>query len=480
MPLPDSPFKILPASFSSQSATSDYLECPRRYLYRYHLYGTGIVPKFSSIPLTTGSSIHAAIQDIATQFLATGPKNNVDLEHAVQLAKEIYTNEVRKRPLGSAHSKEDEEEQQYIFHEQLALTEALIRLWFLREWPKIVQYYDILAVEQEITFPLGKIIYQSKPDLILIHKENRDVINYSLKSVKMGGDRLEKSYKVQLQAITEPYATSIWLKDLSNKISEMRESLQDISFPTISTMSKGLSTIDKFLAKYDNLPLRSSATRFCYLIKGERKETQRGNGKWRTNNPFIYGLRKFSPGEIEYAWTWWYKNENNKSGFGRLGKGWEEFPVWENAEVGGVKGWIEMLEANRGIEGDIGDGHVIDKHILSQPDVFTNWGLIENRIKQLEETENKVKMDLDFIQDGSGIFYLEKFPQNTGSCFFPSYCDYLTICPNGNDFYKQHVADNPLSEEYGLFERRVSHHEEERLYIQRVAEDKLEEGEDIG
>ena len=62
--------------------------------------------------------------------------------------------------------------------------------------------------------------------------------------------------------------------------------------------------------------------------------------------------------------------------------------MWQDAEVGGVKGWMEKLE-NGEVQGDIGDGHVFDKHILSQPDVFSNWSLIESRIEQLSNIEHR-------------------------------------------------------------------------------------------
>lgn len=480
MSLPTSPFNILPSStdsdsssiYSSQSATSCYMECPRRYLYQYRLYGTGIVPKFSSVPLLAGGCLHKAVENIAEQWL-TRSSSIIDIDSAVAVAKESYREEISRRPLATTHSQEEEIEQQFVIQEQLALVEAMIRLWYLKEWPKIIEYYDILAVEQEIVFDLGPVKYQSKPDLILLHKKNGDVVNYSLKSVKQGGDRLEKSYKVQLQAVTEPYATSIWLTELKETLESARNLLNATgnSLPQLSYMSKAIGTIGRTLEKYSSIPNKSSATRFCYIIKGDRKESRRGNGQYRTDNPFIYGLRKFTASGIDYAWSWFYPKPENDSGWGRLGKGWEQFPVWEDGEVGGVKGWMDMLAKGEGIQSDIGEGHVFDKYILSQPDVFTNWQMIESRITQLRNIEGKIRLDLDELRD-SPIYLDSRFPQNTNSCFFPTPCDYLPICPNGNDFYKQHIADDPLSEEFGRFERRISHHEPERIAIERMAEEK--------
>lgn len=478
MPLPTSPFQIINPLFSSQSATSCYAECPRRYLYQYRLYGTGIVPKFSSVPLLTGGTLHKAVEEIASLWLSAPKPIDIDIDKVVAIAQDHYKDEVRKRPLGNPHSEAEKEEQEYIFYEQLALVEALIRTWYIREWPKIIQYYDILAVEQEITFNLGSVIYQSKPDLILLHKTNGDVINYSLKTTKMWNERTEKGYKVALQAITEPYATSIWLKELAESLGRAKEFLQAGTIPQVSYMSKGLGTISRTLEKYSNLPTRSSATRFCYLIKGDRKESERGNGKYRTDNPFIYGLRKITTSGIEYAWTWWTKNPNNKSGYGRLGKGWEQFSVWNDGDVGGVKGWIDMLMKGVEVIPDLGDGHVIDKHVLSMPDVYSNWGLIERRIRHTKSIETKIYQNLHVIKDSDG--YLEElFPMNTGSCFFPTPCDYLTICPNGNDYFKEHIANDPLNPEYEKYERRVSHHEEERLSIEEFEKGKEEEIENV-
>ena len=488
MPLPTSPFQILPFTdsessiYSSQSATSCYMECPRRYLYNYRLYGTGIVPKFSSVPLLVGGCLHKAVENIAGQWLTNTSLGNdlrVDIDSAVAIAKESYREEISRRPLSTPHSQEEETEQQFVIQEQLALVEAMVRLWYIKEWPKIIEYYDILAVEQEIAFPLGLVIYQSKPDLILLHKKNGDVINYSLKSVKQGGDRLEKSYKVQLQAVTEPYATSIWLMELQEILQNARDLLNATgnNLPYLSFMSKGLRTIGKTLEKYSNLPTRSSATRFCYIIKGDRKEIKKGSGKYRTDNPFIYGLRKIGVREIEYAWSWFYPKPENDSGWGRLGKGWEQFPIWEDREVGGIKGWIEKLAKGNDIQADLGQGHVFDKYILSQPDVYTNWGLIESRIQELKIIEDNIFTsikNLDYWakqEEATTIIasmLAEGFPMNTNSCFFPTPCSYLSICPNGNDYYKEHIALNPLNEEFGAFERRVSHHEPEKKEMERM------------
>ena len=479
--LPDQPFKILEPLYSSQSATSCYMECPRRYLFQYRLYGTGIVPSFSSVPLLAGGCLHKAVENIAIQYL-NRVSGEVDLEQAVAIAQESYRSEISKRPLtnplainfkGPLQNGIDADEEQFVIQEQMALVEAMVRLWYLKEWPKIIEHYDILAVEQEITFQLGPVIYQSKPDLILLHKKNGDVTNYSLKSIKQGGDRLEKSYKVQLQAITEPYATSIWLRELAEGIGGAKESLDGTNLPAVSFLSKGLGTINRTLEKYSNLPTRSSSTRFCYLIKGDRKETQKGNGIYRTDNPFIYGLRKITPSGIQYAWTWWTKNPENKSGYGRLGKGWEQFPIWQDAEVGGVKGWMEKL-GNGEVQGDIGDGHVFDKHILSQPDVFSNWNLIESRITQLRNVEIRIHEQLCLTGNIEDRMFAERvyFPMNTNSCFFPTPCDYLTICPNGNDYYKQHIAENPLDPEFAKYERRVSHHQTEKESIEEIEKGK--------
>lgn len=443
--------------YSSQTATSTYKECPRRRWFNNHIYGSGIVPVEDNIALEIGGCLHIGVEQIASQWVSEG---KIDIDNIVKICTTTY--------IKSDTNYKTTEEENFQLAEQVALIEVLIRLWHLLEWPKILTHYTILAIEQEITFPIlsnENNIYQSKPDLIFIHKSSGDIINYSLKSTKKFDWRTEAGYKVALQHSTEVYATNLWLKELAIKIESARQMLADV--PNIPYLGSNLFKINNWLNN-KAVPLQSSATKFCYMVKGERWEDTKGKGDWRTDNPFLYGYRKFTAGEIEYSVSNKISKPENKSGYGYLGKGWEKFPVWKNEEVGGIKGWIEKL-ANGEISPNNWDGNgmVFDKYVISMPDVYLSPKVMERRIREVESIENVIYTNICEI--GVGIRNIDLcFPMNTQSCYYPQRCPYLPICDNGNDDYKEYIAQNPLSEEWGdggMFKKRVPHHLPESNYF---------------
>jgi hypothetical protein len=434
--------------YSSQSATSLYLECPRKRYFSNHLLGTGISAIETAVPLVTGGCVHSGVEDIATQYTILGKV--VDAEKSIKIAKTAYE-ELLSKPCESP-------EWEFQINEQMALVEVLIRLWYLLEWPKILEYYTILAIEQEITFEMAdNIIYQSKPDLILIHKKTGDVVNYSLKTCKKFDYRVESQYKINLQNATEPYATNIWLEELKLKTEAICQLLSQL--PNIPYFGTNLARIAVWLENKNNL-LKTSATRFCYLVKGERWEEHKGQGDYRTDNPFLYGYRKFNASEVEYRYSNKISKPENKSGYGYLGKGWEQFPVWENTDIGGIKGWIEYLSTDNNAEKWNGEGNIFDDYVISLPDVHVNPSIVNSRIKEIETIEMNIYDYLELMKKGDSTIEA-MFPLNTQSCYYPSRCEFLPICNNGNDHYREHIALDPLNPEWNLYKLRSPHHKPE-------------------
>lgn len=454
--------------YTSQSATSTYQRCNLKRYFQNHYLGHGIVSTSRSIPLTTGSCVHTAIQYLATSYLESGKDQVTDVDGAVAVAVAQYKEIVNaKHPLVGIK----DEQQQTTLQEQIALTEVLVRLWAMMEWPVLVKHYHIFAVEQEIVYPVAQgVMYQAKPDLILLDKKTNAVTCYSLKTTKAINDWAENSYYVNNQIHTEPYFTQLWLQD--NKI-VAEEILGKLSLlPEVGYLGRKVAAIKSFFEKIGDIPDRVSQVRFCYIVKGERRETERGSKVYYTDNPFLYGYRKFSANQVEYAWTNNIVKAENKSGYGRLGKGWESFSTFEG-EKGqvGVKAWMQLLFDGK-IVNDIGDGKgsVFNQYILSQPDINVSQPMMEMRVRQLFNLEEDISTDLGLLAEEPTLLHM-LFPMNTSSCFYPTQCEYLTICPNGNKWFRQFVADDPLNEEYGpLYEIRVPHHETERVQIEKGKE----------
>lgn len=390
---------------TTRSAIECGIDCKRRRWFNFLYKGKGIVPAGDYVELATGGAIHGAIEV---------PMTGGRLEKGLVVADKEFGNIGNYVGLSN-------EQADYVYLEQKALIEALARAWYLREYPRLVERYNILAVEKEYEVELTKdILLLCKPDALLEDKEDGTLYTYSIKTMKQWYERSEKSYKVGLQGFTEILAT------------------------TIATGK------------------RVAATKFCFLVKGDRRKQviqTMEDGMMRelevkvTSNPFIYGYQKYEDGKFLYAHSDKTVKPQNYSGFGKLGKGWEKFKVWEKSW--GVKKWIEVLAAGK-VQPELGD--IVKQHVLTPTEVFRGREQLKDAFVQIKYQEIGIFQGQDAVENGENIS--KWFPMNRDSCYFPSACPYLRICPNGGDDFEPKVADAPIGS--GEFEVRKPHYEGER------------------
>ena len=301
---------------SSRSATETYFDCPyKRYLHNHYL-GFGITPILRNVPLVTGSAVHTGVEIILKAvkkgLFTLGGDNSRVVEFAVAKAKLAYTQSV-----GDAGFKINEgfDDGGYLYNEQLALTEGLVRAYSIIEAPYILREYNVLSVEKDIPLslaPLLELDYPARADAILQTKSDTRIYVYSLKTTKMWNERTQNSYRIDLQGVTE--------------LAAVRQLLKGTKFES-----------------------QLGGVAYCFLVKGSF--AQRESGAWETDSPLIRGWRYSTPTGMEYAHSFWYPNSHNASGKGRLGNGWSPFKVWSDYE-GGVKAWVGDL-ANGVIQPDV-------------------------------------------------------------------------------------------------------------------------------
>ena len=228
---------------------------------------------------------------------------------------------------------------------------------------------------------------QTKCDALFQEKsDSKQYLGYSLKTQKSWSYRSERGYRKDLQGVIEKLGIEYSFQGQREAIEEAIANLELIEL-------KENPKIIQYLQK--NLPPEKiMGIKFCFLIKGDRKEEKNelvSNGNkgvrilsenellnskqnevakklvesnifanqqrssdsyWYTSNPLIYGYKKITPSEILYAHSDKTIKPENKSGFGKLGKGWESFNVWECEEVGLVKGWIDLIMEGK-VQGDL-------------------------------------------------------------------------------------------------------------------------------
>jgi hypothetical protein len=204
---------------------------------QYHCRQTGLQLSKLILPLSTGTAIHRGIE-----LLLTG----MDIDKAIDIVLNEYSSEVNSKELEI----EQNESQLFVFNEQKALIEGLIRVYEKIQLPKLLAEYEVLEVEKEIEFPLvSHIVYKyscmdcarediyydtfqdlkcyscksenlikediiipdlilmSKPDAILRDKSTNGLVVYSLKTASTWTETNEKQAKYDAQGISELIAT---------------------------------------------------------------------------------------------------------------------------------------------------------------------------------------------------------------------------------------------------------------------------------
>lgn len=450
--------------YTSRSQIEDYQKCPRLRYWRQFYKGKGITPSRKSIPLSTGSCIHAGVEYLfgwAKHEQGSGTSSlewETAIENAVTAGKKLYYELVFDSGFMTGNGTLNDINQRYTYNEQVALTEALIRAWAMKELPYIIREYEIVGTEKEITvnLPGTDIVFQARVDAELKHRGDGSYYNYSLKTAKMWNERSDKSYRKDLQGLTEIWAVENEREGLNGFTEGIIHSLEQLRSKNY-ILQQNVNQITNFLNT--KLPTRNKvvdAVKFCFLIKGYRRESGKDfgyysegdkSGRYVTYNPLIRGYKNITTTGVSYAHSYKFLNSNNKSGMGALGKGWEPFNVWEDAGVGGVRGWIEMLEKQT-IQPECGD--IIKSLVITPISYDRNKIEVDSAIGQIT---NQEKIIFDWIQ--GDMWELDKlFPQYRHSCHWPSDCEMLDAC------WKPEVNSDPVGS--GLYQIRTPHHQAEK------------------
>jgi hypothetical protein len=451
--------------FTSRSMVEAYQDCPRYRFNLSFLSGKGLTRVQKSVPLVTGGAVHRGVEHLMNRVRigAIDEKTPIqndspDVNTAVDLAVQQYVAEVEGVGFTGKQLQTDKQ-QWFTFNEQKALTEALIRTWYLVELPIIVERYKVLAVEREIE-PIELVpgvMWQAKIDAELQERGTGDFHNYSLKTCSEWNKRMEESYASDLQGVTEIWSAEEDAKRANGRLDKAIAEIQAYA-DGMKIAPKQLVDIAVYLTK-KKVDKKISGIRFCFLVKG----------KWMvppiddpeavkvTYSPLIRGYKNITPSGVGYAHSWNFPNPDNKSGKGALGRGWEPFNVWETEF--GVKGWIEMLVKGE-IQPECGD--VVKQQVVTPIEFSRNDAEIEEAMEEVTKQEEMIEFQLRQL-DAMGTnpkatksIMSRVFPHNRKHCYFSygAQCPYLQLC------WQPEIAADPVGS--GLYEIRKAHHSYER------------------
>lgn len=246
--------------------TTDW-KCQRAAFHNYESEGTGFQSGTAAYELYFGILIHDATATIA-RFHEAGEKVPID-----DIAKAGFHQ--LHETLLSQTGDED------YANEQATLVEGLIRGFYKRVWPGLLESYpEIVAIEQEILYTHDGCDFMSKPDLILANSEGHLVyIEY-----KTTGYSNEKWF--------DSWETSPQLHSTLHAIKEVTG--LDVTAAIVQGLYKG----NKYLG--------------------------------RQGSPFCYAYhRAGQPPFIEEQFSYTYK------------AGYKKFPVWQLK--GGLEAWLDGM-----------------------------------------------------------------------------------------------------------------------------------------
>lgn len=426
--------------YVDRSRYESYGRCPRSRFLEYHFGGLGIVSMKKSLPLAVGGSVHVGLADMldsligatAEQFdtmprtieeegvkaaLADFAQYDKSLElpdaeaailNAVQpttLTTQLMdsitsiagggvgaiSGKTREEVVRDARSEMDE----YLYREQSALVEALVRAYARRRLRPLLEQFEVLEVEREGEWKLGggvickscgthqdehqreydldcrcggefhtepELWFMSRPDALLRERESNQLYLLSYKTTGAWDIRKARDAEHDMQGMSEGveierrlgHAWEMLQKHNTERIpfvkptgmsdEEAQEKgwLPDVSLPT----AKYLLTLDA--------PPRILAVRYEYLLKGERwkdKElSERYGMEMRSQKSHLIrqyyarsvpakGMAGFALGDV--CWSWDYIREDGKDS-NLAWQNWKSRPVWEGP--GGVKAWIDALD----------------------------------------------------------------------------------------------------------------------------------------
>jgi PD-(D/E)XK nuclease superfamily len=439
-------------SFYSRSKQESFLACPRLGYLRYCWDDRGLARNGASVYLSTGTYTHYGLELILKEAQRLDREKRIlpSDEFIEEVIKEVarkYLEEINRRGF-NLEDGESSANERYVVMEQIALVEASLRCFVIRILPDLLGRYKILTVETEEVARVGEIVIQGRIDAVLEEIDTSDLYILSFKTSAQWDKRQEKTNQHDKQGLSETWLlenrlnTNGAIESLQRSVMTALEGRLNVP-PEINAASEKYF---KYLDKFKTPQRKVMGVLMIFMLKGKRYESYSTPGLWEQHTPLIRGYRKAIGMEYEYAPSLYFDNPNNKSGKGRLGKGWEPFRVWEDEQVGFVKGWIE--KANRM---ELGSDIIGESFKIPAP-YFRNGEDIHSWHVQATNHEREIAAKLqETIHTRASLD--RTFPQNTKHCHYPSDCEMVDIC------FISEVFNDPIGSRLYIY--RTPHHQAE-------------------
>lgn len=475
---------------SRRSKFEDFGKCQRYGYLVHHFLGKGIEHKRLNVPLATGTFVHEGIAFLMeTTKLNNRLPNEEEIDAAVTYATSLYkktAQECKGFVLEYGPEVDLTQAQKFTYREQIALTEALIRVYALGVLPRLWELYEIVIVEKQIDVIFDhEVWFHGVADAVLKNRESGQLVVLSLKTAADYDKRKEETDQHDTQGLTESWLVEYLLREMNEHVKGIKREIEHLTDnPFVGEkLSNNSKKFAQYVAPFGELPTMVEGVLMVHLRKGSRKKDNEDQF-YKNNTPLLYGYRKLTGTEFEYAHSWYYPKPENKSGQGALGRGWEKFAVFEPDSPFTVKQWVHMLAGGQ-VQADC-PNPVTEATIVGDKDTWIPYyrnaeemaSVMTQIVSQEKEINVKVQALEAVVGDGMGVnpqfkvLLDESFPQNRRACFYPGRCGMVDVC------FTESVGADPLGSGFvkrrGDFRTRNKKEMEDKARGEKEAEEIVE------
>lgn len=423
---------------TDRSRTIVFGKCERQRFFEYHCLLTGIRKAKLNLATSVGTAAHRG-----RSLLLEGK----DIEEAVFISIKEFSESI----LSTEIDLEDNEEQLFVFEEQKAMIEGMIRIWNIVQLPKLLKEYEVMDIEQilvnEPNLIGSKIVKAIEPEInwvLVPSDENNSAIEFMSRPDAIYRSKLTGNLVVDSFKTTSSNTNMTWNED-GEPVDKNKYDDQGIS---------ELIAVETLTGE------KVESIKMDFFIKGRRVKSlytfpDGTTEKRKLQQSFIVHPWKKDGGfEVEYStkFSWTDEMGNNR----RLGKGWKRVDIWQEMTM---KEWIQILvdEFYEDLESVV----LTPEPYMRQEDDIQNWK------EQIGYQEDTIRRHLDHLksidpllpgprESKSGKVYKTMlnryFPQRRDNCYqWGGFCPFAISCWEGEPTISS------------LYEKRIPHHEKELL-----------------
>jgi len=536
--------------WTDRSRTETYQHCPRERWLRYHEAGMGLEPPKKPLPLCVGGAVHkglesllrqtmdgigiidesvavaAALADFSTHRSALALDTTeqaamsavIDPRDAGFDAQVLATardlgmdaNDPAMTELLGRQRNAAAEYDEWLYAEQSALVEAMVRAYARRRLRPLLEEFEVLEVEREGDWELAswlhddqeeimqpwQLRFMSRPDALLRSRSDNSLYLLSYKTAATWDIRKARDAEHDMQGLSEGVEVERRLGQWWTVLHGTDKHNPDLAEIPIATQ--------KYLAALPASP-RILGIRYEYLLKGGRWEDKDLSARFgiRVWSQRSHLIRKYvatstpSRGQSSYTvgdecWSNDYLKDDGSSTSKLAWQNWRARPVWEDGPDA-IRRWIDALDDSQmamsaydsttGAEPrELGwksraqslgytTTHPLDAVFPAPLTVYRQDDQLRDFVEQVESIETKVAESVvacEQAQDEGEKRHLLNihFPMSRRACSYPSECAFVPICYGGSDIQK-----SPL--ESSKYKIRVPNHIQEKEASEMVSDKRV-------